>query len=1343
MTWTHRSVAACAALAFAALPASAQVDGALQADQVEPEAVLSIAVDSSNSRVVYAGTAGLGVVKSVDTGNSWFSTGPELSGLAIPTLAVHPATSQVVYAGTEGQGLWISTSAGLHFEEASVGLPSAFIRDIVVDPVHTRTVYAATSAGLARSDFAGQRWRALDGLVDVRTVVLGALSESEECTFRGFNGAESRPCRNVFAVADGGVWRSTNSGRRFSPLLNIVRMEQLAVESLSRQGRDLAGRPPSPTLGTVPTLGADERLIVRVAPEAALVYVGSSRLGLFRSRDGGQTWRHLRALEHGVLSLAVDPVTPQRIFVGTEAGVFVSTNAGQTVDAIEQGSELPIEVLEIDPQRPEFVYAAAPGGRVLIRRDDGGWSIRGLRDGQLTSGGDQVYSRSRFRLDRLPARPLAQRQLGPFANVQVHDITSDRRFPRVLYAATSRGVYRSDDAGRTWESRHRSLGEMPVRSLAVEPADSYARDPEEEATILAGTRGAGVYYSKNSGRSWRRSSEGLEDPDVRVVWLDEHDPDLALAGTAAAGVFRSEDGGRSWRGSSEGIEIQSVLDIASAGSEIYLGTSMGGVYRSPDLGRSWNRLEPIGVPSPASPWVDLLRFGVYALGLDVRSLAVNPEREGELLAATAFGLFKTEDGGRSWAWRGRFMNATDVAFRPDRPLEAVAATSRGVVRSVDGGNTWLFERDARPNDGRQGVPATLSVHLIDAGEASGTRLVGTDDGRFLRRRAEGEERSVELPVRGAVVDWSLQAQGYAEDAPVPRADALRLERDRFLIGLASASEDELLMEDVRLSALLALEAWLRGEDFFESAPGVNLEDGLLNVVRHWARLQRQFLDEAAPQTLEFDPTGRFLAAVHHFDNGSEQRSELQIFSLGNVLFYGEGSPTSLGPNRFWKELHAPYRRPEQMPPVFSSPEAGRFLGWGPSGMAVATAFGHDALMLWRLPEQSILASAVPRQLVPRQVDGFRAPVAAAAFAPSGRYLGALDRDGRPYSVVLANESGRARPLAAEPPEGGARQLAMLDAGLLSFGDGGQVRFWPLPGAPGGAEPELIREEGERFDHVDVDPTGRWVLAAVDAAEANPRERWKRILLVPHRLGRPGPVAVIGAGGYWSRALFSPDGRWLAISGREDTELWELSDEPQRFLGVAVGAPVRFSADSRRIQIGDELFSLDATSETRRARRGVDDALLASIRTLDRGELWRSFDLGEVHRRRELWPRGRIRHPSGRAQQVRASVDGRWMVATGAPWQLHYWYFGNDLGVLLPPTDLALVSSRRVHWVNSGPSPAVSWLEGRVEALQSEVGRSLFHGVCGVVGRSLTTQEWRRFFGEEPYRATCARPERSR
>ncbi|MEO1085747.1 MAG: hypothetical protein AAFY88_16020, partial [Acidobacteriota bacterium] len=47
--------------------------------------------------------------------------------------------------------------------------------------------------------------------------------------------------------------------------------------------------------------------------------------------------------------------------------------------------------------------------------------------------------------------------------------------------------------------------------------------------------------------------------------------------------------------------------------------------------------------------------------------------------------------------------------------------------------------------------------------------------------------------------------------------------------------------------------------------------------------------------------------------------------------------------------------------------------------------------------------------------------------------------------------------------------------------------------------------------------------------------------------------------------------------------------------------------------------------------------------------------------------------------------------------------------------------------------------GQVDALSDENGSSLFRGVCGVVGRSLTRDEWRRFFGDEPYRRTCARP----
>ncbi|MEO1086534.1 MAG: hypothetical protein AAFY88_20060, partial [Acidobacteriota bacterium] len=556
------------------------------------------------------------------------------------------------------------------------------------------------------------------------------------------------------------------------------------------------------------------------------------------------------------------------------------------------------------------------------------------------------------------------------------------------------------------------------------------------------------------------------------------------------------------------------------------------------------------------------------------ALAVSPERDEELLAATAFGIFKSTDAGLTWRWRGRFMNATDVTYDPGSPRDAAAATSRGVVRSRDGGLTWRHDREARL-DGEREEAAAVSVHIIESGEASGTVVAGTDDGRFFRRRDGGDEAvAVELGVRRAVIDTRLEVQGYPSSAAVPKQDELRAARDRFLTRLASASPDELLMEEVRVLALVALEAWLRGEDFFEEAPDVDLEDGLKQVVRHWARLQRSFINESAPSTLEIDPTGRYLAAVHHYDNGVEQRSELQIFNLQNVLLYDEESLAQVGPSRFWKELHAPHRRPEQMPPTFGAPVAGRFLAWDRTGSTVATAFDADALVLWGLPRQTTLASAVPAQMLARHVKGFRSPVAAAAFAPGGVHLGALDRDGRPYAVRLVDGGGDARPLAKEPPEGGARLLAMLDGGVLTFGDGGQVRFWPVGQALGGLEPELIREERGRFDHVDVDPAGRWVLAAVDGGEPARPERWSTMLLIPHRAGRPGQATVIGAGAFWSQARFSPDGGWLAISRREGTQVWKLSEEPQRFLNVDAGSPVRFSPDSRLVQVGRELYSLD-------------------------------------------------------------------------------------------------------------------------------------------------------------------------
>ncbi len=115
------------------------------------------------------------------------------------------------------------------------------------------------------------------------------------------------------------------------------------------------------------------------------------------------------------------------------------------------------------------------------------------------------------------------------------------------YLGTHSGVFRFDDDGLA------PLGLQGERVSAIHAfKNGNGRD-----TILAGTYGNGLYRSDDAGKSWEQVTEGMTAPAFRTITPDPTMPGAILAGTEPARAFRSEDGGCSW------TELDAITGIPS------------------------------------------------------------------------------------------------------------------------------------------------------------------------------------------------------------------------------------------------------------------------------------------------------------------------------------------------------------------------------------------------------------------------------------------------------------------------------------------------------------------------------------------------------------------------------------------------------------------------------------------------------------------------------------------------------------------------------------------------------------------------------------------------------------
>jgi photosystem II stability/assembly factor-like uncharacterized protein len=344
------------------------------------------------------------------------------------------------------------------------------------------------------------------------------------------------------------------------------------------------------------------------------VYAGADgKTGVFKSTDGGRTWRALLAMGPGHDLLALHPRNSARLYATSEQGILTSRDAGRSWHATKWGPTFAaVEALAIDPRNPGTAYVGIDHEGVFKRSPDGSWRAAntGLRD------------------------------LG------VHELAVDPREPANVYAGTDGGVYKSTDGGFSWRR-------LPVPISYPETASALAIDPQDPETAYAITSADGgwafgggmatiyesrVFKSRDGGATWRASGEVQtlkvpaapnEVPAKTVfgsrVAIDPLDPDTLYAG--ALGVLKSTDGGTTWRrtGLRRG-DVDALVVDPEAPTTLYAGTDAG-LFKSTDAGASWQ-----------------------ALLADVRvgALAIHPEQRQTMYAGTDRGVFWTADGGQSW-----------------------------------------------------------------------------------------------------------------------------------------------------------------------------------------------------------------------------------------------------------------------------------------------------------------------------------------------------------------------------------------------------------------------------------------------------------------------------------------------------------------------------------------------------------------------------------------------------------------------------------------------------------------------------------------------------------------------
>ena len=261
--------------------------------------------------------------------------------------------------------------------------------------------------------------------------------------------------------------------------------------------------------------------------EPGRAYLAAYEAGVFRTDDGGDTWRQLSSYPTGYAhTVLAHPNDPGVLFVGSEpAAVFRSDDGGESWQECRGFQEVPeanqwhfhgnrlshVRELRTAPGNADTIFAGIEVGG-MVKSDDGGKSWK-----QLQGTHDDV-----------------------------HLVNMSQADPRRVYVATAEAPYRSDDGGSRWEVINNGLERRYTLHISAAPHDADL--VLVTVSTNAGRKNPQFYRSTNGGNLWRLIEPvGSDDDMVVAIDWDPISQNLVYAGTDGGKIYRSDDGGQRWK----------------------------------------------------------------------------------------------------------------------------------------------------------------------------------------------------------------------------------------------------------------------------------------------------------------------------------------------------------------------------------------------------------------------------------------------------------------------------------------------------------------------------------------------------------------------------------------------------------------------------------------------------------------------------------------------------------------------------------------------------------------------------------------------------------------------------
>lgn len=658
-------------------------------------------------------------------GMHWRVIGPFRGGRTRAAAGV-PDQPNVFYVGQVDGGVWKSTDYGRTWNPIFDGEDTQSIGAIAVAPSDSNILYVGSGEGLHRPDLsvgdgiyrssdAGKTWTHL-GLRDGQQIPAIAVDPTNPD--RLFAAVLGHP---YGANPERGIFRSEDGGKSWTKVL---------YKDEGTGGSDVVVDPKNPQI-VYACLWRE-----RLGPWEDKNSYATTDGGLFKSTDGGTTWKQMKNGLPGDLvqiNVAIAASDPQRLYatVSTKTegeyasakglGVYRSDDAGMTWRKITDdprpamkigGGDLPVPV--VDPQNPDVVYSTSI---VTCRSTDGGKTWKSLRG---APGGDDYQNL--WINPRNPRILLLVSDQGALVSVnggeswsswynqptaQLYHVAATTGFPYQVCAG-------QQESGSVCIASRGNDGEITFRDWHPVGIIEYgyaAPDPLHPNIVYGAGRTEVSRYDRVTGQVQNVTPLPMHKSDFRgdrtePILFSPVDPHTLYYATNH--LFKTTDYGQTWQIVSPDLSqektgeppsvpaltpeqqaerrgvIYSVAASYKSKRTIWAGTSDGLVWITRDGGEHWTNITPPGV----SAWSKIAQIDASRFDDNTAYVAVNRQRIDDLRPY----IYRTHDGGMTWQEIGAGLpqDAPVNAVREDavQPGLLYAATEHAVWVSFDDGAHW-------------------------------------------------------------------------------------------------------------------------------------------------------------------------------------------------------------------------------------------------------------------------------------------------------------------------------------------------------------------------------------------------------------------------------------------------------------------------------------------------------------------------------------------------------------------------------------------------------------------------------------------------------------------------------